>query len=106
MFSAAKDALASKAARAFVNQQIARYGEVTSLKIDSHNKTIEAVCQLIGEREPITARLESYELHDAGDQKMLRIGSCTCDRLWLQNLLMDHARGRDIPVPGWAATAL
>jgi len=106
MFTAAKDALASQAARTFVNQRIARYGEVRTLKINSRDKTIELECQLHGEREPITARIESYEVIGSGDRKVVRLGRCVCSRPWLENLLSDLARDRDIPVPSWAAAAL
>jgi len=108
MFNAAKDALTSQAAKAFVNQRIARYGEVRTLRIDSRKKTIEVVCQLHGESEPISVRVENYELHEAGGRKLLRLGSgsFTSNRPWLQNLLTDLARDREIPVPAWAASAL
>lgn len=106
MFSAAKDAIASKAAQTYLNQRIARYGEVRTLKLDSRNKTGEVVCVLHGEPEPITVRVERYELHERDGQTYVRIGRCTCNREWLQNLLNDFARQREVPVPPWAASAL
>lgn len=106
MFNAAKDAFTSKAAQSFVNQRIARYGEVRSLKIDSRAKRVEVVCTLHGESTPITVRVENYELVDVKGEKILRLGRCSADRPWLQNLLTDFAHGREIPVPSWAASAL
>ena len=106
MFTAAKDAMTSKAAQAFVNQRIARYGEVRTLKLDSRNKTVEVVCHLIGERDPVSIRINNYEIRDVGGKKVLRIGDCTCSRPWLQNLFEDYGRGREVPVPPWAASAL
>lgn len=106
MFHAARDAVTSKAAQTFVNQRIARYGEVRSLRIDSRTKQVDVVCQLIGERDSISVRIDRYEVHDAGGGKVLRVERCTASRPWLQNLLNDLARGRDIPVPSWAASAL
>lgn len=102
-----KDAVTSKAAQTFVNQRIARYGEVQSLKIDSKRKSVEVVCQLLGEPTPITVRLDNYDLRDGPDGgKLLRVGSCSASRPWLENLLTDQAIGREFPVPGWAASAL
>jgi hypothetical protein len=106
MFAAAKDAMTSKAAQAFVNQKIARYGEVKTLKLDSRNKTVEVVCQLIGERETVNVRVNRYEVIESGNQKRLKLGDCSCNRPWLQNLLNDFGRGREVPVPPWAASAL
>lgn len=106
MFKAAKDAFTSKAAQTFINQRIARYGQVQMLRIDSRAKTMEISCQLEGESLPIAVRVENYELREADGKKLLRVGSCVCSRPWLQNVLNDFARGREIPVPSWAAAAL
>ena len=106
MFKAAKDALTSKAARTYINQRIARYGEVRTLRLDSRKKTAEVICVLHGEAQPIAVLVESYELHEREGQMFVRIGRCACNRLWLQNLLTDFAGKREMPVPGWAASAL
>ena len=106
MFKAAKDALTSKAAQTFINQRIARYGQVQTLKIDSRNKTMELSCQLVGESSPVTIRVQNYTLREVEGKKLLRVGTCMCSRPWLQNLLNDLATGREVPVPSWAAAAL
>ena len=106
MFNAAKDAFTSKAAQTYINQRIARYGQVKTLKIDSRNKNMELSCHLIGEPAPIVIRVEKYALREIGDKKILRVGPCACSRPWLQNLLNDFAQNREIPVPSWAAAAL
>ena len=106
MFKAAKDAFTSKAAQTYINQRIARYGQVQTLRIDSRTKSMELSCQLVGEPAPIVVRVERYAVRELGDKKMLRIGSCACSRPWLQNLLNDFALNREFPVPSWAAAAL
>jgi hypothetical protein len=106
MFNAAKDAFTSKAAQTFINQRIARYGQVEALKIDSRNKTMEMSCQLTGEPTPVFVRVQNYDLREGDGKKILRIGTCVCSRPWLQNLLNDFASGREVPVPSWAAAAL
>ena len=80
MFNAAKDAFTSKAAQTYINQRIARYGEVQLLKIDSRNKTMEMSCQLAGEPTPVTVRVENYDVREAAGKKLLRIGACVCSR--------------------------
>lgn len=106
MFSAAKDAITSRAARSFLNQRIARYGEVQSLRLDSTNKQGEIVCSLEGEAEPITIRIDGYELRHSGGETFVRLGKFSCSRPWLENVLNDFARDREVPVPSWAASAL
>jgi len=106
MFNAAKDAFTSRAAQTFINQRIARYGQVEALKIDSRKKTMEMSCQLTGEPSPVFVRVQNYSLREADGKKILRVGTCVCSRPWLQNLLNDFATGREVPVPSWAAAAL
>jgi hypothetical protein len=106
MFSAAKDALTSKAALSFINQRIARYGEVERLKLDSKNKSAEIVLRLIGEERPVAVTVERYELVGRDGKLFLRLARCTANREWLQNVLSDFGPGREIPLPPWAASAL
>lgn len=106
MFNAAKDAFTSKAAQTYINQRIARYGEVQRLKIDSRSKTMELTCQLTGEPTPVSVRVENYSVREMAGKKYLKVGACVCSRPWLQNLLNDLVRDREVPVPSWAAAAL
>jgi hypothetical protein len=106
MFNAAKDALASQAARVWANNLIARYGKVQDLKIDSRQKTLEVSCLLDGESSPITIRVENYTVETEGSKKFLRATNFSCTRPWLQNLLTDFGRQQRIELPPWAATVL
>ena len=106
MFSNAKDFMAGKAAKAYVNSLIARYGSVETLKIDSSHHRIEVVCQLTGEGSPIGVTIEKYVVEDQGGKKFIRIVESSATRPWLQAVIRDHAHGRSIEVPAWAASAL
>jgi hypothetical protein len=106
MFTAAKDAVASQAARTYVNGLIARYGQVRELKIDSRAKTLTVVCELLGESEPVSVLVESYRITSDGGQHFVELVTCRSSRTWLQNLLADHACGRRLVLPGWAAKVL
>lgn len=106
MFSAAKDALASKAARTYANNLIGRYAELQELRIDSQKKTIELVCALRGESEPVTVRVGHYTLEQQGAKTFMRVAQCTCSRPWIQGLVEDFVQDHPIPVPSWAAVAL
>lgn len=106
MFTAAKDAMASKAAQSYVNKMIARYGKVTELTLDSKRKTVSAVCILDGEKEPITVRVGKYVVEETGPKKFIYATDCTCSRPWAQSLLTDFVEGRRVELPTWAASAL
>lgn len=106
MFAAAKDAIASQAARTYLNGQIARYGHVRELRIDSRAKTVAAVCELQGEAEQVVVRIDGYRLETEGEQRFVLVTACSCSRPWLENLLVDHVRGRRFKLPAWAAAML
>jgi hypothetical protein len=106
MFHAAKDALASQAARSFVNGMIQRYGEVRDLKINSKEKTVDIVCLLKGEPEPVRVRVDSYRIESEGNNRFIKIQACSCSRVWLQHLIEDHVSERRLKLPTWAAAAL
>jgi hypothetical protein len=106
MFTAAKDAIASQAARSYVNGLIKRYGEVKDLKIDSRAKTVAVVCELLGEAEPVVVGIDGYRVENEAGNHFLEITACSCSREWLQNLIEDRVRGQRFPLPSWAAAAL
>jgi hypothetical protein len=106
MFNAAKDALTSRAAMAWANSLIGRYGRVHSLKIDSRNKNIEVSCELQGEASPITIRIDEYAIESDSDNTFIRAKTFTASRPWLQNFLNDFGHRQKIRLPPWAAGAL
>ena len=106
MFTAAKDALASRAALVWANKLIARYGKVQHLKIDSLRKTVEVSCLLDGEPTPITIRVGNYVVEIENDRKFIRASEFQCTRPWLQNFLTDYGHLQRIELPAWAAAVL
>lgn len=106
MFRAAKDAIAAKAAQTYINEKLARYAEVQRLHILSGEGKMEVVCKLHGESEPISVEIGRYAIEGHGNEKMLRLADCRCERPWVQNLLTDFVEHRSFPLPSWAAAAL
>lgn len=106
MFNAAKDAITSRAAQAYLNNLIARYGTIQRLKLDSTKGQMEIVCLLEGEPTPIAITVGQYEVESEGGKKFVRVSRCTCSRPWLEHVIADHAEGRRFELPSWAASAL
>ena len=106
MFTAAKDAMTSKAALLYANKLLARYGQVQVLRIDSRAKTVAVTCQLNGEPAPLEIRMENYQLESVDGKTFLRSADFRCARPWLQNLLTDLSRSRRLELPAWVATVL
>lgn len=106
MFSAAKDMMTSKAAKAYANTFIARYGRVNDLQIDSKRNRIDVTCELNGEVSPIGITIEKYRVDTEGGKKFIQVLDSSCTRPWLQAVMRDHLHGRRFEVPPWAASAL
>jgi hypothetical protein len=106
MFSAAKDLVTSKAAKAYVNDFIKRYGRVDELTIDSKRHRIEVMCHLNGEVSPIGVTIEKYRVEHRGAKTVFQVLDSSATRPWLQAVLRDHLHGRSFDVPPWAAKAL
>lgn len=106
MFSAAKDLMTSKAAKAYANNLIARYGSVDELAIDSKRNRIEVVVRLNGEVSPIGVTIEKYQLAHEDGKVFVEVLDSSCTRPWLQTVMRDHLHGRRFAVPSWATAAL
>lgn len=106
MFKSAKDAMTARAAQSYINDLISRYGVVRELRLDSERKSISVSCELVGETSPIAIEISTYELRQRDGKTYFSVVACRSSRPWLENVLNDHVRGREFPVPPWAAMAL
>jgi hypothetical protein len=106
MFSAAKDLMTSKAAKAYVNDFIKTFGKVDELSIDSKRHRIDVVCQLTGEVSPIGVTIEKYRVEQSGGKTFLEVIDSSATRPWMQAAMRQHLHGKKIEVPSWAASAL
>ncbi len=106
MFSAAKDLMTSKAAKAYANDYIKRYGAVDTLSIDSKRHRIEVTLRLNGEVAPVGVTIEKYQVDDVGGKKFIEVLGSSATRPWLQAVMRDHLHGRRVELPSWAAAAL
>lgn len=106
MFSAAKDLMTSKAAKAYVNDFIRHYGRVDELNIDSKRNRIEVAVTLNGEVSPIGVTIEKYLVEKKEGKVVIEVLDSSATRPWLQAVMRDHLHGRRIELPPWAAAAL
>lgn len=106
MFSAAKDLMSSKAAKAYANNLIGRYGSVDDLAIDSSRHRVDVKVRLNGEVSPIGVTIEKYRVEQENGKSYVTVIDSSCTRPWLQAAMRDHLHGRRFELPGWAAAAL
>jgi hypothetical protein len=103
---AAKDAVAGKSARLYLNELLARYGRLEDFSIDSREGSMQFTCLLHGELQPILVRIDEYRIEQQGQSFALRLLRCRCDRPWVQALLDDFVQDKTFPLPRWAAATL
>jgi hypothetical protein len=106
MFSAAKDKLASHAAKSYVQGLLKSFGRVEDLTIDSGRRRISIRCTLEGEVDAIEMIVRRYELERGADGIFLRVEEFSASRRWLDLAARDHLVGRRFKLPEWAAAAL
>jgi hypothetical protein len=82
-----KDGALALALKAYVNDKLGAYGEILECTIDSANNRLTVKALLKGEREPVTATIERYELEAEGADRYIVLRSFSSSRQWLTLLL-------------------
>ena len=101
MFKGAKDKALSALSRVLANKfGIAKYGAITSLRLDSANKKIQLSLTLKGENQPIDLEAR-YRVEKSRAGSILVIESAHCSREWATLAFNDFCppEARRIPLP-------
>jgi hypothetical protein len=101
-----KDGAVEAAGKAFINQQIEKFGVVTKLQLDSRQKSISAELALKGEASPVVIRVDSYEVLQRADGTYIAIRSVHASREWISALLSELLVGRQFGIPRVVGMAL
>jgi hypothetical protein len=100
--------LTSQLLKAFLNHKLKEYGKMTTLHIDTQAKHISLTANLLGETEPIDARMK-YVLEESDGRTFFVPQELDCSRQWLsllaQQMLKDNVIRFEIP-DGIATTVL
>lgn len=96
-----KDRLISARIKQELNIQLARYGQVLDVKLNTREQNVELSMALKGESEPITVKIGKYSLTKENDQLWLAVDSQAIEasREWVALLLQDQARRQKLPIP-------
>jgi len=99
-FQKTRDRLIEKTAPAVLNETIFRdYGEITSLEIDSADKTIHLEALLRGEKEPIRVEILRYEIVKRDGRVFFVTKEIRTSREWVTTLAGKELVDRPIPLP-------
>ena len=82
-----KDGALGLSLKAFLNDRFSDYGEATECKVDTRNCRVSLTAMMRGEREPVTAVIEHYELQEQNGERYIVLHELSSSRQWLTALL-------------------
>ena len=89
-----------KAAPSVLNETVMRdYGQITSLEIDSADKSLHVEVLLRGEQEPIRVEILKYEIAQQDGRPCFIAREIRTSREWITTLAQQQLVGRPIPLP-------
>jgi len=96
-----KDRLISERIKQELNLQLARYGEVLDVKLNTREQSVQLSLSLKGEPEPVTVNIGKYSFLRENGQLWLNIDSGTIDasKEWLALVLQDQVGRQRLPIP-------
>ena len=103
MLNKAKDKMIATVAKRLLETKLKRYGEVTSLSVESKNNRMVMEFHPTGESAPIQVTIQEYKIVETDDGVVIRLESLTSDRPWVANILEDFVEGYEVPLEGPAA---
>ena len=82
-----KDGALGIALKAYINDRLGAYGEITDCTVDTDTNRLTAKALLKGERDPVSATIERYEIQREGEDCYIVLKKFTSSRAWLTLLL-------------------
>lgn len=99
-----KDGAVAIALKSYLNEKFGEYGQITACTLDSRAGRLILEAVLKGEREPIKATLEHFELVREAGKPFMVLHEFSSSRQWLGLLLTKLFAGKKYPLPsGFAA---
>lgn len=95
-----KDSALGLALKSLLNERLSAYGEVLDCQVDTAAARLQIRALLRGEKEPITAAVEKYELERIGDDRYIRLKRFSCSREWIGLLLTQRFADKQFKLPG------
>lgn len=95
-----KDGALALALKAYVNDKLGAYGEITDCTVDTDSNRLTAKALLKGERESVTATIERYEIEKEGEEYYIVLKKFSSSRAWLTLLLSKLLADKRYKLPG------
>ena len=97
--TALKERAIEAAVKRLINRKIEAFGSVTSLQIDSKQRTIAAQLALKGETQPIVIKVGSYEVIQEHGAAFISFQNLHASKEWINSVLNEYVAGRRFKVP-------
>ena len=94
-----KDGALGIALKHYINDKLSEFGEVLDCSVDTSRARISLRALLKGEKDPINASVEKYELTREGDAVYATLRSFSSSRPWLTLLLGKLFTGKRYKLP-------
>ncbi len=99
-FRRTKDRLIEKTAPAVLNETLFHdYGEITSIELDSGDKSLHLEALLHGEKDTIRVEILLYEIVQCDGRDFFVAKKLRTSRQWITTLAKQQIVGRPIPLP-------
>ena len=106
MLKAMKDGALAIALKSFLNERFGEYGRIDGCELNTAAGRLTLTAMLKGERDPITATLEHFELVRDNGQPFMVLHEFSSSRQWLAKLLTKLFTGKRYPLPATFAALL
>ncbi|MGH8505176.1 MAG: hypothetical protein ACRETM_04340 [Stenotrophobium sp.] len=106
MLNDVKDAALALALKAYLNDRLAAYGEITLCRVNTRNKHVTLTALLDGEKESLTATLEGFDLERSPRGVFAIPRKFNSSRPWLTRLLNSLFAGKRYALPAALASLL
>lgn len=94
-----KDGALAMTIKAFVNDRFREYGEVVDCSVNTGDSRLTVRAMLKGERDPVTATVERYEIEAEGEDRYIKLHEFSSSRAWLTLLLTKLFSGKRYKLP-------
>lgn len=106
MAKSIKDGALAVGIKAYVNDRLGDYGEVLDCQIDTHHSKLTFRALLRGERDPVDAAVDRYEVERDGGDVYIVVRSFSTSREWITLLINKLLVGKRFKIPSKVAALL
>lgn len=106
MAKSLKDGALAVGLKAYVNDKLKEYGEVLDCQIDTQHNKLNFRALLRGERTPVDASVDRYDIEREDGEVYVVIRSFSTSREWITLLLTKLLIGKRFAIPSKVASLL